>query len=357
LPDDDVAKPVAKRVRKKTQIVTPAPIAFRRPEEYDLALVLVVKQEELKTKLKSAFSQYTLFCNDRKAGRPIVMIYGESGSGKTFTVELLAEASGLPLTIASAGSLSPPGYKGTTVQDLLARHYLNYHTDFGVIFVDEINKWCRMALTQGQASGANSEDIGNGTRSQHEMLRYVEHETINFTDLGRDIDEMQHVNFDTRNLLWIFAGAFIGLPNLIRRRLRNVHLTDEDVWGHALPQDFINYGMVEELAKRVQTWGWTLPLTAMDLVRILEEQQKPKWAARFAAIGCELEIHPAAINLVAMRAWEEHVGARGSISLLARSMDDLYDQVSRRHIPRLVVDHNMIETGRIELDVDDEGAA
>ena len=339
------SKRKAKRMRKIR-------IPFRRPEEYDPALEPVVQQDALKMKLKSAFSQYTLFCNDEGVGRPIVCVYGESGSGKTYSVELMAKASGLPVTIASAGSLSPPSYKGTTMQDLLARHYMNFHSDQGVLYLDEIDKWCRGAirLEKGQTLQMD-EQLINGIRSQHELLRYIEMESINFLDLGRDIDEMTDVVFDTQRLLWVLSGAFVGLPAMIRRRLHNVHLTDEEVWEHAMPADFIAYGMVEELAKRVQTWAWTKPLNALDLVRILKDQEEPKWIRRFAAIGCELVLEPGAINAVALRAFEEHQGARGAMSLLRRSMDDLYDQVSREKLTRFVVDHNTVETGRIEVNV------
>jgi len=326
-------------------------VPFRRPEEFDAALELVVGQEDLQTKLKSVFSQYTLYLQDPTAGKPMVCAYGESGSGKTFTIELLAKYSGLPVTIASAASLSPPSYKGTTIQDLLARHWMAFHTDIGVIYLDELNKWCRHALTQGQANAANPEDIGNGVRSQHDLLRMVESEQINFLDLGRDIDEMQHVNFNTQNLLWIFAGSFVGLPQLIRRRLSNHHLDDEEVWAQAQPADFIRYGMVDELAKRIRTWAWTKPLNAIDLLEILRKQEMPKWVVRGRAIGCEVTVSESAMAECARHAFEEHIGARGAAQLMNRSMDDIFYHLSSAHVAAYTVDHNAITTGRIELEV------
>src|SRR5260370_20756413 len=94
-------------------------VPFKRREDYDQALEAVVGEHHLKVKLKSAFSQYTAYLQDEEAGRPIILVYGESGSGKTFAVEKLAKATGLPLTIVSAASLSPPSYKGVTLQDVL----------------------------------------------------------------------------------------------------------------------------------------------------------------------------------------------------------------------------------------------
>lgn len=319
---------------------------FVRPEEYDPALELVIGQEDLKVKLTSAFSQYTLFLEDESAGRPIVCVYGESGSGKTFAVELLAKYSGLPVTIASAASLSPPSYKGTTLQDLLVKHWIAYHTDVGVLYLDEIDKWCAGSV---KGMDRNPESLSNGVRSQHEILRYVEAEEVGFIDIARDIDELSGVVFNSKRMLWVLSGAFVGLPGVIRRRLGNQHLNAEEVWEQAQPDDFIRYGMVDELAKRVQTWAWTKPLNALDLVEILKTQELPRWIRRFEAIGCKLTLDHSALATCALHAYEEHIGARGAVQLLQRSMGDIFYQVSKQGLKQFTVDHNAITTGRIEI--------
>lgn len=323
-------------------------VKFVRPEDYDPALELVVGQEDLKVKLKSAFSQYTLFLQDESASRPIVCVYGESGSGKTFAVELLAKFSGLPVTVVSAASLSPPSYKGTTLQDLLVKHWIQYHTDVGVLYLDEVDKWCGGSV---KGFDRNTESLSNGVRSQHEILRYVEAEEVGFIDIARDIEELAGVVFNSHRMLWILSGAFVGLPGVIRHRLHNTHLDNEEVWEQAQPADFIRYGMVDELAKRVQTWAWTKPLNAIDLVEILRTQELPRWIRRFQAIGCDVTIDEAAINVCALHAHEEHIGARGAVQLLQRSMGDIFYQVSKAKLTSFRVDHNMITTGRIEIAV------
>lgn len=322
-------------------------IRFSRPEDYDPALELVVGQEDLKVKLKSAFSQYTLFLQNEKVGRPIICVYGESGSGKTFAVELLARFSGLPVSIVSAASLSPPSYKGTTLQDVLVKHWIQYHTDIGVIFLDEIDKWCAGSV---KGMDRNPESLSNGVRSQHEILRYVEAEEVGFIDIARDIEELAGVVFNSHRMLWILSGAFVGLPSVIRKRLSG-HLDNEEVWEQAQPADFIRYGMVDELAKRVQTWAWTKPLNAIDLVEILRTQELPRWIARFNAIGCAITVDEGALSICALHAHEEHIGARGAVQLLQRSMGDIFYQVSKAGLKSFTIDHNMVTTGRIELPV------
>jgi ATP-dependent Clp protease ATP-binding subunit ClpX len=322
-------------------------VPFRRPEDYDDALSVVVSQDELKVKLKSAFSQYTAFLNDEAAGRPVVMVYGQTGSGKTFAIERMARASGLPLTILSCAALSPPSYKGVTVQDILTRHWMKHRTDQGVIFLDELNKWCEMALTRERKGTSNAEDIGNGIRSQHEMLRYVEGEIVNFVDIARDFEQLADVEFDTGRILWVFGGSFLGLPGLIRKRVHGAYIPEDELWEHALPADFQKYGMVEELSLRIQTFAWTKPLSGTELLQILEEQERPRWIKRFAALGCELTMEPGVLALIAGRAHEEKIGARGAISLLRRAMDDIYEGVSRQKRTTFTVDTDMIETGQV----------
>lgn len=330
-------------------------VPFIRPEEYDQALSVVIGQEQLKVKLKSAFSQYTAYLQDESAGRPIVLIYGESGSGKTFAIEQLAKATGLPLSIVSASSLSPPSYKGVTLQDILVRHWTQYRTDQGILYVDEINKWCAASLTRGGKSGAGAEDVGNGVRSQHELLRYVEMEKVNFVDIARDIEELADIEFNTKNLLWVFSGAFLELPGFIKRRLRHAYLPEKEIWGHAMPADFMAYGMVEELALRVQTYAWTEPLDGMQLVEILTSQELPKWQKRFEQIGCELEIQPGAVGLVAHRAFQEKIGARGAVSLMRRAMDDIFYHVSQQHLTHFSVDTDMVVTGQVPAQLEVAG--
>lgn len=323
-------------------------IPFRRPEDYDAAVAGVIGQESLKTKLKSAFSQYTLFLNDPSAGRPVVMVSGPSGSGKTFTIQNLASFSGLPVSVVSCAALSPPSFKGQTLQDVLGKHWLDHKTDIGVVFLDEFDKWCRGSV----AGGEKIDDVWltNGIRSQHELLRYVESEELAFTDLARDIEELAHVTFKTRNLLWVLSGAFVGMPSVVRRRIHwNPNAPEDELWEHAMPADFIRYGMVEEMANRIGTWGWAKALEQLQLMEILRNQSLPEWRTRFTAVGCELVIDDGALGAVCRRAYEEKIGPRGAMSLLRRAMDDLFFYASRERLLKLHVDANMVETGRVEL--------
>jgi ATP-dependent Clp protease ATP-binding subunit ClpX len=323
---------------------------FIRPEELDEAIVDVVGQEEMCRKLVSAFSQYTLYLDDESAQRPTVLIYGPSGSGKTFAVEKLGKACGLPFTAVSSASISPPSYKGLTLRDLLIQHWENFGTDEGVIFMDEVDKWCRGSI---QGGGADPETLSNGMRTQAEVLRYIEMETIRFIDDSKDLEELEGVVFDTRKVFWIFAGAFVGMEQVIKQRLHNVHYPEEDIWVHAQPADFVRYGMLAELANRVGTWAWTKPLTRMQIRDILALQELPRWVKRFDALDCELTLDAGALGRCANFAFEQKTGARGAASLLRRAMDDIFYEASKRKLASVFVDANTVQSGKLEFKIED----
>lgn len=320
---------------------------FVRPEELDEAVADVVGQDDMRRKLVSAFSQYTLYLDDRSAQRPIVLIYGPSGSGKTYAVEKLGKACGLPFTAVSSASISPPSYKGLTLRDLLVQHWETHQTDEGVIFLDEIDKWCKGSISGGNA---DTETLSNGIRTQAEVLRYIEMESIRFIDDSKDLEELEGVVFDTSKILWILAGAFVGIEQTIKSRLRNSHYPEEDVWVHAQPVDFVKYGMLAELANRVGTWAWTKPLTRMQILEILQSQEVPRWLRRFEAIECELEILPGALGMCANHAFETKTGARGAASIMRRAMDDIFYEASKRNLEFVRVDTNTIRSGRLEVE-------
>jgi ATP-dependent protease Clp ATPase subunit len=322
---------------------------FQRPEELDEAVADVVGQTDMRRKLVSAFSQYTLYLDDRSAQRPIVLIYGPSGAGKTYAVEKLGKACGLPFTAVSSASISPPSYKGLTLRDLLIQHWENHGTDEGVIFMDEVDKWCRGSI---QGGTADPETLSNGIRTQAEVLRYIEMESIRFVDDSKDLEELEGVVFDTGKIFWVFAGAFVGMEKIVKHRLSNTYFPDEDVWMHAQPVDFMQYGMLGELANRVGTWAWVKPLTRLEIVKILETQEVPRWQRRFKAIECDLEMQPGAIGICANWAFEQHTGARGAVSIMRRSMDDIFYEASKAQMTSVSVDANTIRSGRLEMEQD-----
>ena len=318
-------------------------MSFTRPEVLMPLLAPVVAQDDLKRKLSSAVSQYTRFLEDPAVGRPIVCVYGPSGAGKTFAVETLARGSNLSFTSVSGASIAVVSYKGLTLREVLFQHYLTHKTDTGVIFLDEIDKWCAGAM------GVDTEIRTMGLKVQAELLRLLEAEEVVFQEEAEDLPEMQGVRFNTQKIAWVLAGAFVRLDAIIRKRLHNTNLPPDETWKWATPSDFVNYGMLPELAGRMSTWAWVNPLKQMEMVRIVKEQEVPRWIALFKNIDCDLTIDDGALGRAAETAFFEHTGARGAISFLRRSMEDLYYEASNHHLPTVHVDARLVITGRLEV--------
>lgn len=317
------------------------------------ALDPVVGQEALKRKLVAAVSQYTAYRINPVVGRPLVLVAGPSGVGKTFSVQLLGEYTGLPYTEVAAASMAMTAHKGLTFRDLLVQHITQHHTDHGIIFVDEVDKWCKGAI------GEEAETVALGKRMQAEALRMMTAETAVLADEMEleDGDTEEARTFRTSNVLWIIAGAFTGIDQLVRHRLHgHYNLSSADLWGELIHSDFIRYGMLTELVGRVQTIGWVKPLTVTEMIEILERQEVPAWEAMFKMIGCKLTVSPGALSTCADRAREEHTGVRGAQAFLRRGMEEIYSEASSLQLKTLIVDRISIETGRFDVDVEDVSA-
>lgn len=318
------------------------PPGFVSPKTFMESLSGLVGQDALRVKLSSVFSQYTGYLNDEEDGRPLVLVSGRSGTGKTYAVERLVETAGLPYSIASSASISPPSYRGKTMLDIFVQHWLDWKCDYGVIFLDEIDKWCKSAI------GTDAESVSMGVRSQAEMLKYVEKDEISFVDEAKDITQLEGVKFSTKRLLFVLAGAFAGIERIIKHRLHNSYLPDNEIMEHAIPKDYKDYGMIPELADRIETYAWTNPLKVGDIIKILIEQERPKWIRRFQKIGCELDLQDGALGRCAQHAYEQKEAARVAKAMLRRAMDDVYVAAAERGLIYVAVDASVVQSGRIE---------
>jgi ATP-dependent Clp protease ATP-binding subunit ClpX len=333
------------------------PPELRRPEVFYDALDSLVGQDDLRVKLASTFFQYLLYLHEPEAGRPNLLVYGRSGSGKTYAVQQCVQAAGLPVTMPSAASLAPPGFRGRVFVDVLIDHWRRWKTDYGIIFLDEVDKWCGGSAKQNSKKSADQSRVSSelemgGIALQQELLRTIEGELVTFTDDAKDVEELENVAFDTSHIFWIFGGAFVGLDRVIRQRLHNTYLPEEESWENAIPADFKSYGMTAELADRVSTWAWTKPLKVSQMMEILRDQDGPRWRRRFEAIGCVLELDVGALGACATHAWEMREGPRVARAMLNRSMDDVLALSSRHRAEALDwdgavrVDASVVRSGR-----------
>jgi ATP-dependent Clp protease ATP-binding subunit ClpX len=334
---------------------------FQPPSFYMKAMEQVVSQRDLKRKLAFAFSGYTLFLDDASVGRAVPLVYGPSGSGKTYAVELCAKASKLPYTVLSAAGTSAAGYKGITLRDLLAQHFIRFGQSEGVIFMDEIDKKKRGAMRT-----TDGEQLAMATNFQAELLRYVEHEDVYLQDEAKDIkalrvynqepeneddeDAWEPVCFETRRAMWVLAGAFDRLELLIKQRLQVDHLMDDDqLWEKTSPEDFRRYGVTPELINRCDVVAWVKPLKGHEMIEILEVQEVPKLVKMFNAIGCKLDLDAGALSICAQLAIQEKTGARGAVLRLRHVISDVYTEADEHQLTSCKVDARVMTSGHLEF--------
>ena len=335
---------------------------FKPPSYFMDAMKPVVAQIELKRKLAFSFSSYTLFLDEPKAGRPTPLVYGPSGSGKTFGVELCCQASNLPYTVIGSGEVSAAGYKGITLRDLLAQHFIQWGRSEGVIFMDEIDKWMRGAMRAN-----DGEQLAMGMNKMGEMLRYVEHQDVHLQDEAKDIARLRlpdpdmpedgdpeiwwlPARYETRKAMWVLCGAFDSLHLYIKRRLDMETLMDESIlWEKAAPMDFRLYGMLPELVNRCDVMAWVKPLKGHEIIEILEQQELPRLHLMFEAIGCRLELDAGALAIAAHLAVTEKTGARGAVLRLRHVVSDCYTEADMNHLASCKIDAYVMTTGHLDL--------
>jgi ATP-dependent Clp protease ATP-binding subunit ClpX len=336
---------------------------FKPPSYFMEAMRPVVSQIEMKRKLAFAFSHYTLFLDDPTVGRATPLVYGPSGSGKTFAIEICAEASGLPYTFIGSAEISAAGYKGITLRDLLAQHYLLYRESEGIIFLDEIDKWARVGM--GSSDG---EQVALGQGKMAEMLRYIERQDVHFQDEGKDMaglrmHDEEHddlvgedeaawvpIKFETRKAMWVLAGAFNRLEHIVKARLMQETLMDEaQLWEKASPEDFVRYGMLQELVNRTDVHVWVKPLKGHEIIEILQQQERPRLEKLFQAIGCRLDLDDGALAYTAQLAVQEKTGARGAVLRLRHVVSDCYTEADEAGLSRCLIDAHVLLSGHLDL--------
>lgn len=284
----------------------------------------VAGQELSKQQLALTFYEHTILKKeDHTYLKPNLLLVGPTGSGKTFMVSLLAQHLKRPFVAANAAAMVSSGYVGTRLDDILTRLYIQSdkqldRAESGIILVDEFDK-----MVDG-----NSHDSVGGVELQQEFLKLVEGgKHICKSNLSRDASRIE---INTDNVLFIFAGAFVGLKDIIGKRMAKKQIGFKTVTkmieepyllDSVCHEDIIQYGIIPEMVGRIQGISPLHELTANDLVSILNKPENPYLKSLHKFIDFHnnsIEFTPDALTYIATKALEKKIGARGLKPIIDR---------------------------------------
>ena len=294
----------------------------------------VIGQDHAKMVLSVAIANhYKRIANadpDTEIEKANILMLGPTGSGKTLLARTVARYLDVPFVIADATSLTEAGYVGDDVESLITRLYTAAGGDVaktqrGIVFVDEIDKISR----RGESASITRDVSGEGV--QQALLKLVEGTKCRITPQGgRKHPAGETVEIDTAHILFIAGGAFVGLDNIVKSRVKGTSIgfsaqvvadSTSVTLDKTTPEDLIRFGMIPEFVGRFPSWVALAELSKADLVRILQDV-KHSYVSQYQWIfkrdQVELEFSPDSLDLIAERTIANKTGARGLHSELER---------------------------------------